>query len=88
LEQFRTQEEDVEFMDTLAAYEVTWATVHDEKMPLLANMQPFRNGRGIVGPKGSRYAGGLARPPGATFFEDAVAEPEYADFPDSDDESE
>jgi len=63
LEQFRTREEDVELLDTLAAYEITHASLRDEKMLLLANMQPFRNGQGIVGPKGSQYAGGLVQPP-------------------------
>jgi hypothetical protein len=96
LQQFQADEEDVELMDSLVTHKDLQVGLHDEKMELLPNMKPFRNGAGIMGPKGSHYAGGLANPPGGTviagFSEDgaedgAVAQPEYAIFTDSEDSS-
>jgi hypothetical protein len=88
LQQFRSAEENIELTNTLAAHVNILASLQDEKMPLLPNMKPFRNGAGIVGPKGSHYAGGLANPPGATGSSngEVIAQPEYADFTDSGDE--
>jgi hypothetical protein len=86
LRQFRaTAENDDELMSTIAAHSNEQAGLYDQKMALLPNMKPFRNGEDIMGPKGSHYAGGLAHPPGATSVRTA-AQPEYTEFTDSEDE--
>jgi hypothetical protein len=88
LQQFRAMaEDDEELVSTIATHRNEQAGLCDEKMALLPNMKPFRNGEGIMGPKGSHYAGGLAHPPGGTFVGTA-AQPEYTEFTDSEDELE
>ena len=100
LQQFQV-EDDEELTESLAAHKSMQASLHDENMELLLNMKPFRNGAGIVGPKGSHYVGGLANPPGGTVLagfsrsdngverdgaEQGAAQPEYAIFTDSESE--
>ena len=82
--------EDVELMDTFAAHCDEHSSIIAEKMDLLPNMKPFRNGTNVTGPKGSIYTGGLTNPPGATFvgssFDAAPTQLEYADFSDTEGE--
>jgi hypothetical protein len=63
LQCFLDSREDAELASVLTTHRDTVERFTAEEMPLLSNMEPFRNGENLLGPKGYKYIGGLADPP-------------------------
>lgn len=99
---FLDSREDAELASVLTTHCDTVERFTAEEMPLLSNMEPFRNGENLLGPKGYKYIGGLANPPtnalrgkknlvmqdDSSGLENVVGlGPEYADFTSSEEDN-